>query len=78
MRKVFVEVVARFDTSGKLLPMSIVWDDGRTFDVDKILDVRQAASLKAGGQGMRYTCRICGKEVYLFYDAPKWFMEGKN
>jgi len=37
----------------------------------------QAASLKAGGQGMRYTCRIAGKQVFLFCDDGRWFVEGK-
>ena len=51
------------------------WEDGRKFPIDRVMDVRQAASLKAGGQGMRYTCRIAGKEVYLFCDEGKWFLE---
>lgn len=45
------------------------------FAIDRVLDVRQAASLRGGGQGMRYTCRICGKEVYLFCDDGRWFLE---
>jgi len=44
----------------------IVWDDGRRFEVDRVLDVTKAASLKAGGRGTRYKCRIRGKEIYLF------------
>ena len=78
MRKVYVEVTARFDREGTIIPLSIIWEDGRVFEVDKILDVRRAASLKAGGQGTRYTIRILGREVYLFYENPKWFMEGKG
>lgn len=75
--KVFVEVTARHDTQGNIRPLSIKWEDGRVFEVDRLLDVRQAASLKAGGMGMRYTCRICNKQVYLFCDQGKWFMERK-
>jgi hypothetical protein len=33
---------------------------------DRVLDVRQAPSLKGGGLGIRYTCRIRGKEVICF------------
>lgn len=75
--KVFVEVIAKHDTQGNIRPLSIKWEDGRVFEVDKLLDVRQASSLKAGGMGMRYTCRICNKQVYLFCDQGKWFMERK-
>lgn len=78
MRKVYVEVTAHFDLEGKLTPLTILWEDGHTFEVDKILDCRRAASLKAGGVGMRYLCRIAGKETHLFYEGPKWFVEGKN
>ena len=56
--KVFVEVTARCDIQGNIRPLSIKWEDGRVFEVDRLLDVRQAASLKAGGMGTRYTCRI--------------------
>jgi hypothetical protein len=45
--------------------------------VDRLIDVRQAASLKGGGVGIRYTCNIMGKRVYLYDDEGKWFMERK-
>ena len=61
--KINLKVNAEFDLDGFIRPTSIVWEDGRTFSVDRILDIRRAASLKAGGLGIRYTCRICGKVV---------------
>ena len=74
-RRVYVSVVVRYDESGGVRPLSITWEDGRTFEVDRLLDVRRAAATKAGGQGMRYTCRILGKETYLFEDNGRWFVE---
>ncbi len=38
---------------------------------------RIAASQIAGGLGARYICRIVGKQVYLFHDEDKWFIERK-
>lgn len=73
--KVYVEVQVRFDTEGSLTPESIIWEDGRHFQIEKVLDVRPAASLKAGGCGIRYTCRICGREKYLFMEESRWFIE---
>lgn len=73
--KIFVRITAEHDTKGNIRPILLHWEDGRKFEVDKVLDARQAASLKAGGQGMRYTCRIDGKQVYLFHDDGKWFIE---
>ena len=58
-----------------MIPLSIEWEDGRSFEIDKVLDVCRAASLKAGGIGIRYTCRVRHKQVYLFKDEDSWFME---
>ena len=77
-RKVFVEITARFDTEGKRTRLSLLWEDGTAYEIDRVLDVRRAASLKAGGMGIRYTVRINGKQSYLFYEEPRWFVEAKE
>ena len=77
-RKVYVEVTARFDVEGNITPLSVTWEDGMVYEIDRILDRRRAASLKAGGIGMRYTCRILGQRSYLYYEEPRWFVEGKR
>ena len=78
MRKVFISVTARFEPDGTIIPLFLVWENGEKYEIDKILDIRRAASLKVGGAGLRYTCRIQGKEAYLFYEAPRWFVEAKQ
>ena len=78
VRKVYVEVTAKFDTEGNITPLSVTWEDGTVYGTDRILDKRRAASLKAGGIGMRYTCRISGRQSYLYYEEPRWFVEGKR
>ncbi len=60
---------------GSVLPEKIIWDDGREFIVDRVLDIRPAASTKGGGMGLRYLCRINSKERYLFLDDYIWFVE---
>lgn len=77
MGKVIVEVIARFTRDGAKIPLTVKLEDGRSFDIDKVTDIRRAASLKAGGQGTRYRCRISGKETYLWLEEDKWFVEGK-
>lgn len=74
MEKKFVEIIAAHGLDGTTKPLAIKWGDGRVFAVDRVLDVRRAAALKAGGQGMRYTCRVCGRQVYLFCDEGRWFI----
>ncbi|MDD4084750.1 MAG: hypothetical protein GX084_01700 [Acholeplasmataceae bacterium] len=75
MPKIDLTVNVRHEPGGKAVPTSIIWEDGRVFAVDRVLDVRKAASLKGGGLGVRYTCRILGKTVLLFNDDDSWFME---
>ena len=77
MSKIYVEILAKFSKEGQLLPQSITWEDGRRFEIDRIKDIRRAASLKAGGVGMRYTCQISGQEKYLYYEGNNmWFVDG--
>lgn len=74
-KKKYVEVTARFDTEGRVFPLKILWEDGSSYFIDKVLDVRPAASLKAGGAGIRYTCRINMTEKFLFLEESRWFVE---
>jgi hypothetical protein len=75
--KQYVEVVARHDEEGAVVPLAILWEDGRRFTIDAVLDRRQAAALKVGGNGIRYRVRIGNRESFLYYENPKWFVEGK-
>lgn len=77
-RKVFVDVLIRQDKDGKTTPLAVTWEDGTVYEIDRVTRVCRAASLKAGGAGVRYTCRIQNKETYLFNDDDKWFVEAKN
>lgn len=83
-KKVFVEVMASFDREGKIKPLSIRWEDGTAYEIDKVLDVRSTAATKAGGQGDRYTITILGREKHLFFERNasfsgnilgRWFVE---
>ena len=73
--KIDLKVNAQFDLDGSIRPIYIVWEDGRVFEVDWILDAQMAPAMVAGGLGMRYICRIRGRTVKLFNDEGHWFME---
>lgn len=45
MIKKYVEVLAKFDTDGKIIPFMIKLDDEK-YEIDKVRDIRPAASLK--------------------------------
>jgi len=73
--KIFVKVRADHLLDGSVRPLLFRSEDGPAVRIDRILDVREAPSLKAGGQGVRYTCQIENRQLYLFYDEPYWFIE---
>ena len=75
MAKIDLIVNARHNADGSVVPLSIVWSDGRVFAVDKVLEVKWAASIKAGEGWIRYRCTIMEKEIDLFDEDAKWFME---
>ena len=82
-RRVYVEMLLKCGTDGTVTPVSIKWEDGHTYEIDRVLDVRRAAS-EAGSMGIRYTVRIMGQERRLFYEdtysdtgKPRWFVESE-
>lgn len=82
--KVYVQVKANFRADGIMIPTSLIWEDGMHYEIDKVTDIRQAAAMKAGGQGDRFTIWVNGKPTYLFFERStnkngnvigRWFVE---
>lgn len=82
--KVYVKVLSETDESGRMLPRRITWEDGRSFDIDRVGAIRPAYAAKAGGQGDRYTIYVNGLQRYLFFERStningnvigRWFLE---
>lgn len=71
----YVKVRADFMPDGRVIPLMFRTPADEKLIIDRVLDVRPAAALKAGGRGIRYTCRVQDRLVYLFLDREKWFME---
>ncbi len=76
-RKVYVKVLSETDEDGNIRPFEVTWEDGRSYIIDKVTDVRRAYARKVGGTAIRYTVRIAGKETYIFKENGKWFVESK-
>lgn len=75
MPRIELNIIVQHFPDGKAIPKTILWEDGRRFSIDKVLDIRKAAALKCGGIGTRYICRICNKEVAIFDEDGCWFLE---
>ena len=84
--KAYVPVEVSFDERGFMHPVRLIGQDGKVFEIDRVIQIKPAAAMKAGGQGDRYTIRIAGKETYLFFERStsekgaiigRWFVEKK-
>ena len=77
--KIYVDVNVEFTKDGSLIPKAIHWSDDKTYEIEKITDVRRAASLIAGATGIRSTIYVEGYESHLYYgDNHRWFVESKT
>ena len=82
--KVYVEVSVVFNQDGLMLPRTILWEDGKKYRIERVTDIKQAAAMRCGGQGDRYTIYINGQQSYLFFERSctltgnnlgRWFVE---
>jgi len=76
--KVYVSVLELRREDGTILPRAITWEDGFTYEIERVLDIRPAASLKCGGAGIRYKIRVQGKDTYLWLEDQRFFVERKG
>ncbi len=85
--KVYVAVEVTIREDGYMLPTQITWENGVRYEIDRVLDIRQAPALRAGGQGDRYTVKINGRQTYLFFERcavqggpiiGRWFVERRG
>lgn len=76
--KVYVDVYVEITKDGIMMPKMITWEDGRRYEITRVKDRQRAASLKAGGAGIRYTVIVQNKEVFLYLEEDKFFMERRT
>lgn len=77
-KKVYVAVELLVRTDGSVRPQYMIWEDGTSYPIDRVLHITPAASLKVGGRGIRYTVVIGGRERHLFEENGRWFVEARN
>ncbi|MCL2342505.1 MAG: hypothetical protein FWC62_01195 [Firmicutes bacterium] len=62
-----------------VVPLRLCTRAGDVIIIDSVRDVSRVASLKAGGLGDRYTCLATlgdrQREIYVYKDEDKWFLE---
>ena len=85
--KVYVAVRVEFTADGTMLPRELTWEDGEKYEIDRVSNICQAAAMKAGGQGDRYTIWVRNRQSYLFFERStnltgnnigRWFVERRS
>ena len=61
-RKVFADVIVRESKDGRKRPMSLIFEDGKSYATDRLVQVKRCPANKVDGTGIRYTVSIRGKE----------------
>ncbi len=74
-RRAYIGVYAFTDEQARITPSRIRWEDGREWEIDRVIDARPAAARKAGGAGIRYLVRIGSHQREIFLVDGRWFTE---
>lgn len=76
--KAVVKVLVIVATDRTKTPVSLTFEDGKEYSIDRVCSRQRAAATKVGGTGIRYTIMIGGRQTYLFEDEDQCFVEAKN
>ncbi|MCC8122033.1 MAG: hypothetical protein LIO58_00595 [Oscillospiraceae bacterium] len=77
-KKTYVKVNAQFDTAGHVMPTSLCVGDSE-YVVDRVLEIKKAASMKVGGLGLRYLVSISSDELEVYNKrCHLWFEYGQD
>jgi hypothetical protein len=76
--KVYIEINEDRLTDGKILPRSVVWENGVRYAIDRVLDCQRGASRKGGGTGLRYVVLIGEQVTCLWLEGERWFVERRS
>lgn len=71
----YIQVVAKFLENGEIIPLSLFWENGKEYIIDKVISKKNLASTKGGGVGIRYEVKIKSQTKFLFLHEYTWFVE---
>jgi hypothetical protein len=73
LQKYYVTVEHIEDTDGIIIPTRILWNDGRRWEIKKVLHTCIASHNEF--EGIRYTIKIGRAEKYLYRDGQRWYVD---
>ena len=80
----YVDVIARWRDDGSIVPLSVCWADGRTFQIERVVGQPISNSFEHEGvRTLRYTVQVGSRETYLYLEQEttskgninRWYVE---
>ena len=71
--KKYINIIVQIDRDGNMTPKEILWEDGRHFPVQRVLDRRHAIT-SAGGAAVCHTCIVAGKRRDIYREKERWYV----
>ena len=72
MNKVYVQVDSERLESGEVVPLTISWQDGRIWNIDRV--IHSCRSPDGEFEGIRYTVIIGSAEKYIYRAGHAWYV----
>ena len=73
MNKVYVTVNCQCREDGNVTPLSVIWHDGRIWDITRV--IHSSKSVDGEYEGIRYTVLIGSAEKYIYQVGSRWYVE---
>ncbi len=74
-QKLFLHVIADMRPNAQIMPLTIIWDDGRTFDIEDVFDIKRTILKDFGEQCLTFYCKIGGRRKLIYLDSCyQWFV----
>ena len=76
MKRTYVDVGCDILANGTIIPLKVMWKDGRNWDVKRVIHV--STSMSGDFEGTRYRVLIGKRERDLYYSRGRWFVEDRR
>lgn len=70
-----INMTVMYTGNGVMVPLKFVMENGKSFKIDKVLDVQQGFSLKNEVFGERYECSVGIETVCFIFDKNLWYLD---
>ena len=72
MKKIKIKVVVSNNHDGTVIPKTVIWNDGRKFDINRVL-YRTTSSINEY-DGIGYTVLIGNMEKFIYQYGREWYV----